>query len=79
MKYKHCHHYINRDNSKRPERCWFHRWSFSEVVEIKEIKRILGQVRRAIQDYNMVEEGDRIAVGVPEERTALRSWWPCGG
>ncbi|MGI6066459.1 MAG: hypothetical protein ACOYI2_08210 [Bacillota bacterium] len=27
-------------------------------------KRILGQVRKAIQDYNMIDEGDRIAVGV---------------
>lgn len=27
-------------------------------------KRILGHVRRAIEDYNMIEEGDRIAVGV---------------
>ena len=27
-------------------------------------KRILGQVRRAIEDYNMIEEGDKIAVGV---------------
>lgn len=28
------------------------------------IQRILGQVRRAIQDYNMIEDGDKIAVGV---------------
>lgn len=28
------------------------------------IKRILGQVRRAVQDFNMISEGDRIAVGV---------------
>lgn len=28
------------------------------------IQRILGQVRRAVQDYNMIEDGDRIAVGV---------------
>jgi len=27
-------------------------------------KRILGQVRKAIEDYNMIEDGDRIAVGV---------------
>lgn len=27
-------------------------------------KLLLGQVRRAITDYNMIEEGDRIAVGV---------------
>lgn len=28
------------------------------------IQRILGQVRRAIQDYDMIETGDRIAIGV---------------
>ena len=28
------------------------------------IHRILGQVRKAIQDYDMIEEGDKIAVGV---------------
>ncbi len=28
------------------------------------IQRILGQVRRAVQDYNMIEDGDKIAVGV---------------
>ncbi len=27
-------------------------------------KKIFGQVRRAVQDYNMIEDGDRIAVGV---------------
>lgn len=27
-------------------------------------KRILGQVRRAVEDYNMIEDGDRIVVGV---------------
>ncbi len=28
------------------------------------IQRILGQVRRAIQDYDMIDEGDRVAIGV---------------
>ncbi|ACL77693.1 tRNA 2-thiocytidine(32) synthetase TtcA [Ruminiclostridium cellulolyticum] len=28
------------------------------------IQRILGQMRRVVQDYNMIEDGDRIAVGV---------------
>ncbi len=28
------------------------------------IQRILGQVRRAIQDYDMIGDGDRIAIGV---------------
>lgn len=38
-----------------------------EVFNIRnflEQKRILGEVRRAVEDYNMIEEGDRIAVGV---------------
>lgn len=28
------------------------------------IQRILGQMRKAIQDYNMIEDGDKIAIGV---------------
>ncbi|HOQ01580.1 MAG TPA: ATP-binding protein [Acetivibrio clariflavus] len=28
------------------------------------IKKLLGQIRKAIEDYNMIQEGDRIAVGV---------------
>jgi tRNA(Ile)-lysidine synthase TilS/MesJ len=28
------------------------------------IKRILGQIRKAVQDYNMIKDGDKIAVGV---------------
>jgi len=34
-------------------------------------KRILGQTRRAIQDYNMIKEGDRIAVGVSGGKDSL--------
>jgi len=34
-------------------------------------KRILSLVRRAIQDYNMIEEGDRIAVGVSGGKDSL--------
>lgn len=35
-------------------------------------KRLLGQVRRAVEDYNMIEDGDRIAVGVSgKDSTAL--------
>ena len=35
------------------------------------IKRILGQVRKAIQDYDMIQEGDRIAVGVSGGKDSL--------
>lgn len=35
------------------------------------IKRILGQIRRAVQDYNMIEDGDRIAVGVSGGKDSL--------
>lgn len=35
---------------------------FSGVVSV--IKRVLGQVRKAIEEYDMIQEGDRIAVGV---------------
>ena len=35
------------------------------------IKRILGQTRKAIQDYGMIQEGDRIAVGVSGGKDSL--------
>jgi tRNA 2-thiocytidine biosynthesis protein TtcA len=35
------------------------------------IKRILGQTRKAIQDYGMICEGDRIAVGVSGGKDSL--------
>ena len=35
------------------------------------IKRILGQIRRAVNDYNMIQEGDRIAVGVSGGKDSL--------
>jgi tRNA(Ile)-lysidine synthetase-like protein len=50
------------------------------------IKRILGQVRRAIQDYDMIHEGDRIAVGISGGKDSLallfmlsrlRTFYPC--
>ena len=31
-------------------------------TEVLNIKRILGQVRKAIQDYDMIHDGDRIAI-----------------
>lgn len=36
-----------------------------------EIKKILGQVRRAIQDYDMIQEGDRLAIGVSGGKDSL--------
>ncbi|MCX7843357.1 MAG: tRNA 2-thiocytidine(32) synthetase TtcA [Clostridia bacterium] len=35
------------------------------------IKQILGYVRRAVQDYDMIQEGDRIAVGVSGGKDSL--------
>jgi len=35
------------------------------------MKRILSYVRRAIEDYNMIEEGDRIAIGVSGGKDSL--------
>jgi tRNA 2-thiocytidine biosynthesis protein TtcA len=35
------------------------------------IKRILGQVRKAVQDYNMINNEDRIAVGVSGGKDSL--------
>ena len=40
---------------------------------MNEMKRLLSFVRRAVDDYNMIEEGDRIAVGVSGGRTL----WHC--
>jgi len=39
--------------------------------EKRGLKRILGQTRRAIQDYDMIHEGDRIAVGVSGGKDSL--------
>ena len=41
------------------------------------MKKILGCLRRAVEDFNMIEEGDRIAVGFrrkgqPDPLKALR-------
>lgn len=35
------------------------------------MQRIIGQVRRAIQDYEMISEGDRVAVGVSGGKDSL--------
>ena len=33
------------------------------------MKKILGCLRRAIEDFDMIQNGDKIAVGVSGERT----------
>lgn len=38
---------------------------------MKEIKRILSFTRRAVDDYEMIEDGDRIAVGVSAGKDSL--------
>ena len=35
--------------------------------EFKSIQKLLSQVRRAVDGYNMIEDGDKIAVGVSGE------------
>ena len=35
------------------------------------IKRLLGQVRKAVEEYNMIQDGDRIAVGVSGGKDSL--------
>ena len=38
---------------------------------MKELKRILSYTRRAVDDYDMIEEGDKIAVGVSAGKDSL--------
>ena len=38
---------------------------------MENIKRVLSFVRRAVDDYNMIEEGDKIAVGVSAGKDSL--------
>ena len=38
---------------------------------MKEIQRILSQVRRAVADYDMIQEGDRVCVGVSAGKDSL--------
>ena len=40
-------------------------------MAIENIRRILSYVRRAVDDYNMIEEGDKIAVGVSGGKDSL--------
>ncbi len=36
-----------------------------------DIKRLLGQIRKAVQDYNMIKDGDKIAIGVSGGKDSL--------
>ena len=38
---------------------------------MNEMKRLLSFVRRAADDYNMIEDGDRIAVGISGGKDSL--------
>lgn len=38
---------------------------------MSKIKKLLGQTRKAIEDYNMIQEGDRIVVGVSGGKDSL--------
>ena len=38
---------------------------------MSEMRRMLSFVRRAVDDYNMIEDGDRIAVGVSGGKDSL--------
>lgn len=40
-------------------------------MEFQRIRRLLSCTRRAVEDYNMIEEGDRIAVGVSGGKDSL--------
>ena len=35
------------------------------------MKYILGRLRRCVEDYNMIQEGDRIAVGISGGKDSL--------
>lgn len=40
-------------------------------IGVLTVKRILGQVRKAVQDFDMIQEGDRIAIGVSGGKDSL--------
>ena len=38
---------------------------------MNEVKRLLSFVRRAVDDYKMIEDGDRIAIGISGGKDSL--------
>ena len=42
---------------------------------MKGLKRLLSYARRAADDYSMIEEGDKIAVGVSAGKDSLSLLW----
>ncbi|AEE95488.1 tRNA 2-thiocytidine biosynthesis TtcA family protein [Mahella australiensis] len=41
------------------------------MIDGEYVQRILGRVRKAVQDFDMIDEGDRIAVGVSAGKDSL--------
>lgn len=41
------------------------------VCEVFAIQKLLGQIRRAIEDYDMIQDGDKVAVGVSGGKDSL--------
>ena len=41
------------------------------MKEFKSIQRILSHVRKAVEEYDMIENGDRIAVGISGGKDSL--------
>ena len=41
------------------------------MKEFKDIQRILSHVRKAVEEYSMIENGDKIAVGISGGKDSL--------
>ena len=41
------------------------------MKEFKDIQRILSHVRKAVEEYSMIEDGDKIAVGISGGKDSL--------
>ena len=50
---------------------WYWRWDggyfLQQRIYFMQQQKLLSLIRQAIEDYNMIEEGDKIAVGVSGE------------